>query len=322
MLDALRLPGAGAAPLPASAGGGGGININVTDVAWSLPQSYIVDNGMGSFDSNGNLRQEGGDGYASSASGHRGSDNLGDSYEELLASDEPDQHALHDHHYPPFIKRKFVDGRELNQSFSSMPAFGHTSVVAAAGSNGVVVAWNAQALVGDLTTSSSNNSGGGPGGLFHDRKRNVGASQVSPSASIGQPEAAFLAHSRAVNRLAWHPTGHRPYLLLTASQDGTVKLWDRRATSSSTITGGDGNIGSSSVQSSFNLSAKSWFGFGGSSSVPVQLSSSNAMSQTAMWHCVSTFQPKCEAVRDIKWNPFIDYGKFTCTISISAQAFD
>ena len=51
----------------------------------------------------------------------------------------------------------------------------------------------------------------------------------STGASIGhQPEAVLVEHSRAVNRLAWHPTGRRPGLLLTASQDATVRLWERR----------------------------------------------------------------------------------------------
>ncbi|CAK4109170.1 unnamed protein product [Aphanomyces euteiches] len=34
------------------------------------------------------------------------------------------------------------------------------------------------------------------------------------------------AHDRAVNRICWHPTD--PNLLLSASQDGLIKLWDQR----------------------------------------------------------------------------------------------
>jgi len=315
--DALRPPGAahsGSASRPTpSAGGGGGININVTDVAWSLPQPYVVDNGVGPLgenNSNTTRPTRGGDGIAA-AGVHRGSDHVGDSYDELLSppdSHDAEQHTSHDHdhHYPPFIKRFYMGG--------GMPSLDDTSVVAAAGSNGVVVAWNARALVGDYSTSSTSSSnnagGGGPSGrLFHARKSNVGgSSHVSSAASIGQPEAAFLAHSRAVNCLAWHPTGRRPYLLLTGGQDGFVKLWDRRATSSS-LSGGASSVASNVpvVQSTFNLSAKSWFGFGGSPSVRnAQLPPSAAMPRTAIWHCVSTYQPKCDQVRDIKWNPFID----------------
>src|SRR6056300_968339 len=41
--DALRVSGS-STPTP-TAGGGGGVNVNVTDVAWSLPQSFVLDNG-------------------------------------------------------------------------------------------------------------------------------------------------------------------------------------------------------------------------------------------------------------------------------------
>ena len=361
MRDALRLPGGvsagSASPLPAPGtvgGGGGGININVTDVAWSLPQSYLVDNGntntTGSMENNnGNSpRQpgargggaEGGVGVVASTvsstttttANLRGSDlGLGDSYEELLASPGDDnEYHFQDQHYPSFIKRVYVGNsgehqRQQHAFESTIPtnAFDDSSVVAAAGSNGVVVSWSAPSLVANMACPSSNNAGGSgrPGiGLFHTRKSNVATSQVSAAAaSIGQPEAAFMAHSRAVNRLAWHPTGRRPYLLLSASQDGTAKLWDRRAStsSSSAISGGaDGNLGSTAASSStqpssFNLNnAKNWFGFASPHSVPsAQLPASIALSRTAMWHCVSTYQPKCEAVRDIKWNPFIDDGE-------------
>jgi hypothetical protein len=63
----------------------------------------------------------------------------------------------------------------------------------------VVVVWNARhALLGELSDNSK------------------------PSddllSSIGQPEAVLVEHSRAVHRLAWHPSPQRPGLLLTASQ--------------------------------------------------------------------------------------------------------
>lgn len=63
------------------------------------------------------------------------------------------------------------------------------SLVAAAGSNGVVVVWSARRA-------------------FFEGDASAMANQ--------QPEAILGQHSRAVNRLAWHP--RRPGLLLTASQ--------------------------------------------------------------------------------------------------------
>lgn len=291
--DALRLPGAAHSasatlPTPSAAGGGGGINININDVAWSLPQSYVVDNGAGSFENNGN---------------NSGSDHgLGDSYEELISPTDASEHQ-HDNHFPSFVKRVYK-GQGIGEE--SQTQLDDTSVVAAAGSNGVVVAWSARDLSLPHLPDES-------GGSFFPARKNVRGSKVAPSASasIGQPEAAFLAHSRAVNRLVWHPTGRRPYLLLTASQDGSVKLWDRRATSASSTGGGTGARSSSGPisHSTINLSSKSWFGFGAPSTQNDQVNLSSKISTAAIWHCVSTYQPKCEAVRDIKWNPFIDDGE-------------
>jgi WD40 repeat protein len=67
------------------------------------------------------------------------------------------------------------------------------SYVAVAGSNGVVLIWNARQA-------------------FFSEGSEVGSSTVASQ----QPEATLSQHTRAVNRLAWHP--RRPGLLLTASQ--------------------------------------------------------------------------------------------------------
>jgi len=289
--DALRLPGASSTstlPNPSTAGG---MNVNITDVAWSLNQSYVLDNGL----LNSKAR-----------------DLTGVTYEEIIANEQESQYFSNnnnsnDQHYPHFIKRRFI-GNSGGEEQSNHPSlFDDTSVVAAAGSNGVITAWSAHTLLSspDPSTSNNSSSGTGPSGLFYTRKHSAGdRSQVSSAASIGQPEATFLAHSRAVNRLAWHSTGRRPYLLLSASQDGTVKLWDRRATSSSSSL--PGGVGSGvSRTSATSTNAKSWFGFGSTPTVDnTQMKS--VLNRTATWHCVSTYAPKCEGVKDISWNPFID----------------
>lgn len=78
------------------------------------------------------------------------------------------------------------------------------SLIAASASNGSVVIWQANRLfpLGDEGSSLQNNS--------WNLKKN------SSGRVVGQPEAIFAEHSRAVNRLAWHPTKYG--LLLTASQ--------------------------------------------------------------------------------------------------------
>ena len=300
MHDVLRIPnpnltpGGGRTTGIAAGGGGGGVNVNVTDVAWSLPQSFVLDNGsVGSGTSSGK-------GVTDSVGG------LGEcsptfAYSSMDALDSADQSS----HHPPFINRVHAKTKEYQTSSyvsplgneSSPTPIDDSSVVAAAGSNGVIVAWHARSLLGGGLTSPTRDAMT-PG--RHDRwggSNNANnAAQVTSAATIGQPEAIFLAHSRAINRLAWHPTGRRPYLLLSGSQDGLVKLWDRRATSFT------------SAASNIVANRSTWFGFGGSSStkqVPNPFTQSTTIT-TANWHCCSTYQPKCEAVRDIKWSPFID----------------
>lgn len=286
-----------------SVSGGGGVNINimVMDVAWSMPQSYVVDDEAESPTNNADTwpRTVGAD-VTASVLPH-------DSYLELISQpDTEHQHPSYqpEHHYPSFIRRRFMSVED--HSDVSPHGVGDASVVVA-GSNGVIVAWNASSL---LSAQSSNSN---------SRNSMASPHQRATSATFGPHEASFLAHSRAVNRLAWHPTGRRPYLLLTASQDGSVKLWDRRASSSLSVHAES----ISSIGSNLSLAqpmAKNWFGFGnfGASSSQavqnVQLPPLSEPSRTATWHCISTYQPKCDAVRDICWNPLIDDGELLSTI--------
>jgi len=128
-----------------------------------------------------------------------------------------------------------------------------SSLIAAAGSNGVIVVWTADTLLG-----------GGPG---------------HPPA----PEAVLSQHARAVNRLAWHPT--RSGLLLSASQDGTVLLWERGRTSGK-------EKQTKKRNERFSL-------FAGAPS---------ASKVSYTWQCKTSFEPKSEAVRDIRWSPFYEDG--------------
>ena len=124
------------------------------------------------------------------------------------------------------------------------------SLVAAAASNGVIVVWTAASL---LQTKSP-----------------------------AVPEAVLSQHVRAVNRLDWHPT--ITGLLLSASQDGKVLLWERTHTGTSPH--------HNTKSSKFNRF------FGGMA----------LDAQSFSWHCRSIFEPKSEAVRDIRWSPFYEDG--------------
>ncbi len=282
MHDALRI--SGAPTTTPTGGGGGGVNVNVTDVAWSLPQTFVLDNGVG------------GSGTSSGKGVSDNSDSLDGLFSPSMDALDFEQNTTH---HPPFINRvhaKLASNPTSPVGNEPAPTIDDSSVLAAAGSNGVIVAWHARsALLAPKQHETMT-----PG--RHDRwgagSNNANNPQVTSAATIGQPEAMFLAHSRAINRITWHPTGRRPYLLLSGSQDGLVKLWDRRATTSSVASASNNIVANRST----------WFGFGGGSStkqVP-DLFTQNKTITTATWHCCSTYQPKCEAVRDIKWSPFMD----------------
>ena len=207
------------------------------------------------------------------------------------------------------------------------------SLVAAAGSNGTVVVWNARtALLGLETDKGDSSHGKSKEGSFNakvdffQQRFRVGAgeradlhsssSATALSAGIGQPEAVLAQHTRAVNRLAWHPTGMRPGILLTASQDGTVKLWDRRASQASTS-----SMRQQQQQQTRPLRPhRSWGFFGPRQPVPFSSNvpgvygrpstgglSGGGSAVVRSWHCAATFRPQSDAVRDIKWSPHLEH---------------
>jgi len=242
-----------------------GGSVLLTDVAWSMPQSSYV---LADTDSASH----------SPKTGKRGSvtNDANDSPDDLAAPDS-------EHGNKHLLKRVYVGDESLGLD---------STVVAAGSNNGVIAAWSASSL---LLRSDDQSEGTGVSGLFGAAKFGAAnrKSQMLSQSAIAQPEASFVAHSRSITRLNWHHT--RAYLMLSASQDGTVKLWDRRATSG-------GNSGGPSNNTQIN--SKSWFGgFGNSarSSHPQTMS----LARTAMWHCISTFHVS-NPIRDVKWSPHRD----------------
>ncbi len=148
-----------------------------------------------------------------------------------------------------------MDGSRHSSSSTKSIITSDGSLIAAAGSNGLIVVWNADSLL----------------------------------AGSNAPEVVLSQHARAVNRLDWHPT--RPGLLLSASQDAKVLLWERVKTE------GESTEGKKS-QNRFNRI------FGG-------MAAQTTTRRSFSWHCRSTFEPKSEAVRDIKWSPFFPDGTFS-----------
>ena len=74
-----------------------------------------------------------------------------------------------------------------------------------------------------------------------------------------------------------------------------MKLWDRRASGSSSET----------IQAPKNP-FESWFNLNVGPKTRTLASSPSR--SIPSWHCASTFLPKCDAVRDIKWSPFLEEG--------------
>jgi hypothetical protein len=143
-------------------------------------------------------------------------------------------------------------------------------LIAAAGSNGVIVVWSASNLLDGISTNQQQ------------------------QLSVQAPEAVLSQHVRAVNRLAWHPS--KQGLLLSASQDGTVLLWERRKKTK-------GERDQTREEREKQKKFSSFFG-----KMMTSAGTASAKQQAYQWHCRSTFAPKSEAVRDIRWSPFYGDG--------------
>lgn len=198
------------------------------------------------------------------------------------------------------------------QSIVSMPddlLMADDSLIAAAGSNGVVVVWRTCDILGggiggdDLKFSGRHFFGRGGGGdsagranknnmqsresmdpflFLHQSRNHQRRNDTRGNSAIGKPEAILVEHNRAVNCIAWHR--HRPGIFLTGSQDGTVKMFERREVKK------EGDI-DSQKRSNENYKWK-WFA----------KSTSSTLVKSYVWHYTGCFKPNCGPIRDIKWS--------------------
>lgn len=112
-----------------------------------------------------------------------------------------------------FMAQDVVNITDL--AWSNRHQQGESSYIAVAGTSGTILVWAAEALVESAVAHSP-----------QSRSNNVTTNPRGAPTSTGlpvAPEAMLHQHTRAVNRLAWHPTRR---LLLSASQDGTAVLWE------------------------------------------------------------------------------------------------
>jgi hypothetical protein len=227
-------------------------------------------------------------------------------------------HHHHHHHHPSSEIVTIVDvawSRTYEASYS---------LVAAAGSNGAIVVWSAAALLSLREPATPSGGGGGRGHQSPSSSRHS-------SIQVVNPEAVLSQHTRAVNKLAWHP---KLPLLLSGSQDATVLLWERNRRPAAAGDGTAGIAGSTVAgqkqqpqqhgndepQHALNR----WFGnpFGRAGGGPTAPASQDVGDGTRpgsgphprtslwWWQMRNRFEPKSEAVRDIQWSPFYDDG--TC----------
>jgi hypothetical protein len=206
-----------------------------------------------------------------------------------------------------------------------------SSMIAAAGSNGIIVVWNTETLLHlDTTTSTRSND------TSTQKKFSSHKTPTTSTPAAYPPTAILNQHIRQVNRLAWHPT--RDGILLSASQDWTVVLWERRKKQNpvtiiqnqpkATTTSNNIRTASSIHQQPRMHSFFGAFVSATSSQPQKQQQHSRPHEQQQQhkpptveyqWHCRTTFAPKSEAVRDIQWSPFYDDGKRIIQCSLYAK---
>ena len=207
----------------------------------------------------------------------------------------------------------------LSQDHDPMeePRHFRTSMIAVAGSNGVICIWNVATLLWLEGVGSSS-------------RDTVTAPRTSTSPP---PPVAILNHRRHVTALAFSPL-HQGWLC-SASQDRTVIVWEQQrpppspppntttALSSSSSTHTSQRHKHATINHHHHpspqpqpLGLQGLFGSWGShasssapaSSVPAPHHPNVVPTNHPTWHCRTTFAPKSETIRDVQWSPILKDG--------------
>jgi WD40 repeat protein len=196
------------------------------------------------------------------------------------------------------------DGTDRADDFANETMKEDDSLIAAAGSNGIVIVWSAKRLLfSDSGIPPTTKKLGGFNSLTSSSASS--AAFLAKKQRTQQPEGILDQHTRAINGMAWHPTISG--LLLTASQDGTIKLWQRKA-----LTRPEPNeeSGDKKPQEQSPQHQRSWWGgvVGGGSRNDGR-GSPTADDDDAIkyaWGCRATYSlGEQDAVRDIRWNVLV-----------------
>jgi WD40 repeat protein len=174
------------------------------------------------------------------------------------------------------------------------------SLVAAAGSNGVVVVWNAKKLLFSDSGTAQAPPKTRAGGFMTTSSFSTSAAALAMKQRTQQPEGILSQHTRAVHCMEWHPT--RSGLLLTASQDGSVKLWERK------LVIDPEDLGDDQSKLAEQQQQFSWFSMvgGGSGNGGKGSSTNDDDSRQYSWGCKATYSlGEQDAIRDVSWNPHL-----------------
>jgi WD domain, G-beta repeat len=221
------------------------------------------------------------------------------------------------------------------------------SFIATAGSNGSIIIWNVETLLESILPSSQTGSKSAStenqgSKLHHGTGKAAGSSSTNQQQQQQQqqqhlvtPEAVLNHHNRDVSRLAWHPIKYG--LLLSGSQDGTIRLWERKHFEQTSVTTTtleqpistkiQQHTTTTKVTNSTSTSSSGGGGgmfsslFGGirttvSRTHPppvveiIQTTLTVPKKSAYEWHSIATYEPKSEAVRDIRWSPYYNDGMY------------
>lgn len=260
-------------PNPAQGPTSTNIAITITDVSWSLRQNHNND------EQTKKKRTKSND------------------YTDIIQSSAVDAQNNETHAVTDMKKDPFQSIISITDDL----LMADDSLIAVAGSNGVVVVWRTSDLLDGGFDDNSNQgfaSGFGRNNYANDGtdhfhffqqymnpRDGLGNRNTNPNASSGgtrQPEAILVEHNRAVNCIAWHK--HKPGVFLTGSVDGTVKMFERREIK---LKGDDDQQNQKSETQKWK-----WFG----------KSNSSSSVKSYSWHYTGNFTPNCGPVRDIQWS--------------------
>ena len=82
-------------------------------------------------------------------------------------------------------------------------------------------------------------------------------------------------------------------MVLCVAKDGSVKLWERKAALRR----------KESDKAHDSHSVRSWFG-------KHSMQQTKSSKRSYSWECTKTFNPKSEAIREVRWSPFHDDSKY------------